>query len=456
MLFTKASSHFRTLLHSYCALGEQRAHEGKKQLVCTCCVCVTSFLHARRRPTYMALLQRSKRPLTSKFRQRTKIIKWIFLLAFLILFAQRVYSAIDVSNRVHAMKTGNGMKGNPMALDDGIVDDTSDEDGSEGEEENEDEDEDEDIVVTNSGEKRQHRAMKGDSVVSRMLNERDLDRFGRREYRYAHDSDKEYSSVIIAKDNAQTEKYDVKFTDVNGKKTHFQLGEVLGETLPDEEKRATKTHATCALVGNSGTLLKSQFGEEIDGHEAVMRVNFAPVKNFKKDVGMKTTYDFSNRENARRLVEKGWENSRPDSVALFFEGSSPTNRKRIFEPLLKKYGKSLKMQFLHPGFVNRAHDLWNVLKEIIEKEKKKQFHDKPMSGWYAVNFMMQRCESLDLYGFEPYTSKAKATAPYHYFDQVQGVVSVHSFDFAVFAYQKFAKVFPLRIRTKSGWIGAEN
>ena len=128
-------------------------------------------------------------------------------------------------------------------MDDGIVDDTSDEDGSEGEEENEDEDEEEDIVVTNSGEKRQHRAMKGDSVVSKMLNERDLDRFGRREYRYAHDSDKEYSSVIIAKDNAQTEKYDVKFTDVNGKKTHFQLGEVLGETLPDEEKQATKALA---------------------------------------------------------------------------------------------------------------------------------------------------------------------------------------------------------------------
>ena len=97
----------------------------------------------------------------------------------------------------------------------------------------------------------------------------------------------------------------MKFTDVNGKKTHFQLCEVLGETLPDEEKRATKkTHATCALVGNSRTLLKSQFGEEIDGHEAVMRVNFAPVKNFKKDVGMKTTYDFSNRENARRLVRE--------------------------------------------------------------------------------------------------------------------------------------------------------
>lgn len=405
------------------------------------------------------LLHRSNRPLTAKSRQRTKNIKWlVFLVAFLFLFAQRSYSAITVSNRLQALKSVNDentmtmMRGNPMEL----------EDGSEEEEENDsrnndDNEEEETIVVTNSGQKRrqQEEVIKGDAIVSRLLRERDLDKFGRKAHAYAHASDRDYSAIIIAKDNASTDKYDVKYTDVNGKKTHFQLGDVLGETLPEEESAATKTHRACALVGNSGTLLKSQFGEEIDGHDAVMRVNFAPVKNFKRDVGVKTTYDFSNRENARRLVEKGWENSRPDSVALFFEGSSPTNRKRIFEPLVKKYGKSLKVQFLHPGFVNRAHDLWNVLKEIIEKEKKKQFHDKPMSGWYAVNFMMQRCESLDLYGFEPYTSKAKATAPYHYFDQVQGVVSVHSFDFAVFAYQKFAKVFPLRIRTKNGWIGAE-
>ena len=404
------------------------------------------------------LLHRSNRPLTAKSRQRTKNIKWIFLVAFLFLFAQRLYSAITASNRLGALESANDnenammmMRGNPMEL----------EDGSEEEEENNrnnDNEEEETIVVTNSGQRRREEEVikgKGDAIVSRVLRERDLDKFGRKAHAYAHASDRDYSAIIIAKDNASTDKYDVKYTDVNGKKTHFQLGDVLGETLPEEESAATKTHRACALVGNSGTLLKSQFGEEIDSHDAVMRVNFAPVKNFKRDVGVKTTYDFSNRENARRLVEKGWENSRPDSVALFFEGSSPTNRKRIFEPLVKKYGKSLKVQFLHPGFVNRAHDLWNVLKEIIEKEKKKQFHDKPMSGWYAVNFMMQRCESLDLYGFEPYTSKAKATAPYHYFDQVQGVVSVHSFDFAVFAYQKFAKVFPLRIRTKNGWIGAE-
>ena len=52
----------------------------------------------------------------------------------------------------------------------------------------------------------------------------------------------DYSSVIVAKDNTYGEKYDVKFTDVNGKKTHFQMGDVLGEILPEEERRATRTH----------------------------------------------------------------------------------------------------------------------------------------------------------------------------------------------------------------------
>ena len=81
-----------------------------------------------------------------------------------------------------------------------------------------------------------------------------------------------------------------------------------------------------------------------------MRVNFAPVKNFKRDVGVKTTYDFSNREDARRLVERVGEFETGLGGVIFLKGSSPTNRrKRIFEPLVKKYGKSLKVQFLHPG-----------------------------------------------------------------------------------------------------------
>lgn len=34
---------------------------------------------------------------------------------------------------------------------------------------------------------------------------------------------------------------------------------------------------SCAVVGNSGGLLKAEFGKEIDSHEAVIRDNEAPV-----------------------------------------------------------------------------------------------------------------------------------------------------------------------------------
>ena len=96
----------------------------------------------------------------------------------------------------------------------------------------------------------------------RACSERDPRQVGRgSEYAYANESDKDYSSVIVAKDNTYGEKYDVKFTDVNGKKTHFQMGDVLGGDIAggrapgDEDARVVR-----ADVGNSGTLLKSSFG----------------------------------------------------------------------------------------------------------------------------------------------------------------------------------------------------
>eukprot|EP00854_Cymbomonas_tetramitiformis_P000802 gene802-1282_t len=62
--------------------------------------------------------------------------------------------------------------------------------------------------------------------------------------------------------------------------------------LPQED--AKWRYSSCALVSNSGELLSKRMGEEIDSHDAVIRMNFPPVKGFEPFVGSKTTFDFTN------------------------------------------------------------------------------------------------------------------------------------------------------------------
>ena len=47
-------------------------------------------------------------------------------------------------------------------------------------------------------------------------------------------------------------------------------------------------YKTCSIVGNSGILLHSGCGKEIDSHEFVLRANMAPIEMFIDDVGKHT------------------------------------------------------------------------------------------------------------------------------------------------------------------------
>ncbi|PIA59011.1 hypothetical protein AQUCO_00400099v1 [Aquilegia coerulea] len=53
-------------------------------------------------------------------------------------------------------------------------------------------------------------------------------------------------------------------------------------------------YASCAVVGNSGILLKSEHGQLIDSHEIVIRLNNARTKGFEQNVGSKTNISFVN------------------------------------------------------------------------------------------------------------------------------------------------------------------
>uniref|UniRef100_V9L8L8 CMP-N-acetylneuraminate-beta-galactosamide-alpha-2, 3-sialyltransferase 2 n=1 Tax=Callorhinchus milii TaxID=7868 RepID=V9L8L8_CALMI len=57
----------------------------------------------------------------------------------------------------------------------------------------------------------------------------------------------------------------------------------------------------CAVVGNSGNLHGSQYGNQIDSHDFIMRLNQAPTVGFEADVGRRTTHHFMYPESAKNL-----------------------------------------------------------------------------------------------------------------------------------------------------------
>jgi hypothetical protein len=77
---------------------------------------------------------------------------------------------------------------------------------------------------------------------------------------------------------------------------HYILG-----FLPDADLHKRK-HATCAVVGNAGTMLKSGLGPYIDAHDAVIRINYAPTRGFEADVGASHPFDFSYLEKAHKQL----------------------------------------------------------------------------------------------------------------------------------------------------------
>ena len=67
-----------------------------------------------------------------------------------------------------------------------------------------------------------------------------------------------------------------------------------------------------AIVGSSKSILKKEFGREIDSHQDVIRFNRSQVKNFEKFVGSKTTVRFVN--NPVFECCQSWDNDDPQDI----------------------------------------------------------------------------------------------------------------------------------------------
>lgn len=120
-----------------------------------------------------------------------------------------------------------------------------------------------------------------------------------------------------------------------------------------------------AIVGSSGTLSKSKLGETIDDFECVIRFNRAPTKDFKEQVGSKTTLRVVNNHVFDNKPIKGFSNQPKDfiknlkggSLLFFAPDMTPWNRRanNVDEKRVKLYRfhyekmRQMKNQFGYKG-----------------------------------------------------------------------------------------------------------
>ncbi|KAJ7338153.1 hypothetical protein JRQ81_010777 [Phrynocephalus forsythii] len=157
------------------------------------------------------------------------------------------------------------------------------------------------------------------------------------------------------------------------------------------ERRSSQCRR-CAVVGNSGNLKQSQYGQDIDNHNFVFRMNKAPTVGFEEDVGSKTTHHFVYPESYRDLGENVTMILIPfKTLDLRWVISALTtgtiNHTYIPVPRKIKANKD-KILIYHPAFIKYVYDSWL------------QHHGRyPSTGFLSVIFALHVCDEVSVYGF---------------------------------------------------------
>ncbi|CAI9111603.1 OLC1v1011862C1 [Oldenlandia corymbosa var. corymbosa] len=146
--------------------------------------------------------------------------------------------------------------------------------------------------------------------------------------------------------------------------------EHLNLLLPEKPPFHPRQFQTCAVVGNSGDLLKTEFGKEIDSHDAVIRDNEAPVnEKYARYVGLKRDFRLVVRGAARNMVTIL--NGSADEVLII---KSVTHRD--FNNMIKRIPNPV---YLFQGIVLRR--------------------GAKGTGMKSIELALSMCDTVDIYGF---------------------------------------------------------
>ena len=190
----------------------------------------------------------------------------------------------------------------------------------------------------------------------------------------------------------------------------------LGKSLAGIERKKT-----CAIIGNGGALMAKEYGQYIDKHDVVVRINVLDNNNakFNASLGQKATHRVLSYKMSKDVCSlQPASKHPPDNDELIYLAWFPAMRKQLISRLAKRQKR--KVIEMHDAHLKSIIHSFKKMREELVRLGFGPFEDWEYmtSGMHAVLTFARSCETVDVYGFttdsggkEPYWFTGRKVAP---------------------------------------------
>ncbi|XP_038064612.1 alpha-N-acetyl-neuraminyl-2,3-beta-galactosyl-1,3-N-acetyl-galactosaminide alpha-2,6-sialyltransferase-like isoform X2 [Patiria miniata] len=198
--------------------------------------------------------------------------------------------------------------------------------------------------------------------------------------------------------------------DESGRFTSLEQETNRGETLQC---------GTCSLVSNSGHILGSRLGDEIDEGDCVFRLNAAPTLAYELDVGRRTTARVVSQGGLQEVIANASTllDNHPSLSTVFIHGPDHVfsfgSLPKLVSHLSSKYPK---LDFYKPSSLVNSE--MNADYERYTGKTRISSGTEFSSGFHALQIMKDVCSDIKVYGMSPQDYcrlNPDSTVPYSYF-----------------------------------------